>query len=319
MLNWNDSVIGSRLLKRLVLTFVDAHDLQLLATCICVLGGSKETIKLIDIQDKDDINMNMIGNNNNNNNSNNQGKNNKETAGQAGRWGNGKNMNMNNLKKLFDRALISYSQVLSRWGLLHRALEVKKHIPQHDVSENEDGDRILQEENPSILCSAGSCFRCGTIENLCVDDSQNSQNTNTTTNNTINTNTNGNDDKTDGKIWWCQECNDRSTYCSVCHLSVKGTGFFCIGCGHGGHAHHIKSWLQSSVECATGCGCRCAELAISQRISSFPKAFSNDIRTYASSSDETGSSESESTGSDRSVSDDSSDYDDEDDESGRLV
>ena len=63
-------------------------------------------------------------------------------------------------------------------------------------------------------------------------------------------------------LWWCRSCKDFSSYCSLCQLPLRGSAFVCIGCGHGGHASCLKHWFKSSVECATGCGCRCAELAV---------------------------------------------------------
>ena len=64
-------------------------------------------------------------------------------------------------------------------------------------------------------------------------------------------------------LWWCQNCKDFSVYCSLCQLPLRGSAFICVGCGHGGHVSCVKNWFKSSVECATGCSCRCAELALS--------------------------------------------------------
>jgi hypothetical protein len=45
--------------------------------------------------------------------------------------------------------------------------------------------------------------------------------------------------------------------CSICQLPVRGMHAWCQGCGHGGHAHHMREWFQTSLECPTGCGHRC--------------------------------------------------------------
>ena len=45
--------------------------------------------------------------------------------------------------------------------------------------------------------------------------------------------------------------------CGVCQLPVRGLYAWCQGCGHGGHAVHMRDWFEKNVECPTGCGHRC--------------------------------------------------------------
>jgi hypothetical protein len=45
---------------------------------------------------------------------------------------------------------------------------------------------------------------------------------------------------------------------------VRGYGYFCPQCGHGGHPNHIKKWFEVNSECPSGCGCRCGDLGVSQ-------------------------------------------------------
>ena len=45
--------------------------------------------------------------------------------------------------------------------------------------------------------------------------------------------------------------------CGVCQLPVRGLYAWCQGCGHGGHAAHMRQWFEKNVECPTGCGHRC--------------------------------------------------------------
>ena len=45
--------------------------------------------------------------------------------------------------------------------------------------------------------------------------------------------------------------------CSVCQLPVRGVLVWCQGCGHGGHADHMRKWFEKSLECPTGCGHVC--------------------------------------------------------------
>mmetsp|Transcript_63395 Transcript_63395/g.141339 ORF Transcript_63395/g.141339 Transcript_63395/m.141339 type:complete len:130 (-) Transcript_63395:73-462(-) len=47
------------------------------------------------------------------------------------------------------------------------------------------------------------------------------------------------------------------TYCSVCQLPVRGLYAWCQGCGHGGHASHMRQWFEHNVNCPAGCGHRC--------------------------------------------------------------
>ena len=48
MLNWNCSIIGGRLLRKLLLMLVESHELQLLASVVCILGGSNHALKLLE-------------------------------------------------------------------------------------------------------------------------------------------------------------------------------------------------------------------------------------------------------------------------------
>lgn len=45
---------------------------------------------------------------------------------------------------------------------------------------------------------------------------------------------------------------------------VRGYGYFCPQCGHGGHPDHIKKWFEVNSECPSGCGCRCGDLGVTQ-------------------------------------------------------
>ncbi len=57
-----------------------------------------------------------------------------------------------------------------------------------------------------------------------------------------------------------RECETVSKSCSVCQLTLRGIGMYCIACGHGGHPEHISAWFEAGNEaCPTGCSCRCME------------------------------------------------------------
>ena len=55
---------------------------------------------------------------------------------------------------------------------------------------------------------------------------------------------------------WCP-CNRAMARCSMCELPVRGRYVWCQGCGHGGHAKHMREWFEGSNECPSGCGCHC--------------------------------------------------------------
>ena len=61
---------------------------------------------------------------------------------------------------------------------------------------------------------------------------------------------------------WCSSCKDYALTCSLCQMAIRGAGYFCTFCGHGGHTDHMREWFEQTVECAAGCGCRCGELAM---------------------------------------------------------
>jgi hypothetical protein len=62
-----------------------------------------------------------------------------------------------------------------------------------------------------------------------------------------------------GDDFWCTPCRSYAFRCCLCEQVLRGMGFFCPGCGHGGHGDHIKQWFLSSPDCPMGCGCRCAD------------------------------------------------------------
>ncbi|TYZ63145.1 hypothetical protein PybrP1_008228 [[Pythium] brassicae (nom. inval.)] len=55
----------------------------------------------------------------------------------------------------------------------------------------------------------------------------------------------------------CGACHDFAVKCSVCQLVVRGQSMFCMTCGHGGHAAHLREWFEFEAACPTGCGCWC--------------------------------------------------------------
>lgn len=57
----------------------------------------------------------------------------------------------------------------------------------------------------------------------------------------------------------CGSCRDFAVKCSICQLVVRGQSMFCMTCGHGGHAEHLRDWFEHESSCPTGCGCWCKQ------------------------------------------------------------
>jgi len=224
LLCWADSVLGCGLLRRVLLFLSHHHDVQLLATCVCVLGGPAQTIALMNPhQDTQELTI--------------------SDSGSLQSLFNPQQDQINNLRGLLDRALACYADILCRWGALTKAVEVAKHNTAFSAINN----RSLIDR--TVIGVGVTCSRCSSAAS--VKTSSNNSNI--------------------PAIYWCLDCRDFAVYCAVCMTSVRGTAFFCASCGHGGHPEHVKTWFEHSVECPTGCGCRCAELGVSSHATSFAK------------------------------------------------
>ncbi|WAR12457.1 WDR59-like protein [Mya arenaria] len=57
----------------------------------------------------------------------------------------------------------------------------------------------------------------------------------------------------------CGSCKNQAFRCIICHTGVRGASNFCLNCGHGGHASHMREWFKTEIMCPTGCGCQCAK------------------------------------------------------------
>jgi hypothetical protein len=61
----------------------------------------------------------------------------------------------------------------------------------------------------------------------------------------------------EGGGWQCHRCEKLTSWCSVCHRTVRGLFVWCQGCGHGGHLHHMQDWFSGHPTCPAGCGHSC--------------------------------------------------------------
>ena len=298
-MNWHGSSIGAPLLQRLLVLLIKHRELQLLATVVCILGGSARTMEFLS-----DHHVSV-----------------KESAASTSSQERSASTAINSgyrnlaewsqklpaLEQLLERSLISYEHILSRWGRLQLATQVRKHFNGYYVQQS-SGEIIFASDslyNPKlttpvvqagqpfpiasvisqaapILCVDNMCFTCGSdVINLSISEA------NATTH--------------QSELWQCQNCRSRISYCAVCHLPLRTTCLFCAGCGHGGHIGCIKNWAVVSHECATGCGCRCAHLGVAMRSAGRhdgvqrPEYVAFDSSSHSSLSD---SSESSSSSSD---------------------
>lgn len=91
MISWKSSVLGNSLLCRIIVYLIQLRDIQTLATVICVLGGSVQTVFLLNYSSK----PSNLG------------------------------LSFPITTSYFERLLWTYSDVLSRWSALLQAAEVK--------------------------------------------------------------------------------------------------------------------------------------------------------------------------------------------------
>ncbi|XP_052816211.1 GATOR complex protein WDR59-like isoform X3 [Mya arenaria] len=119
----------------------------------------------------------------------------------------------------YDHILKMYADILARWGLRNQAVHIKKHVT------------IPPEPHAGIVDSTGciefgvNCFYC----------------------------------KADVRGVKCGSCKNQAFRCIICHTGVRGASNFCLNCGHGGHASHMREWFKTEIMCPTGCGCQCAK------------------------------------------------------------
>jgi hypothetical protein len=114
---------------------------------------------------------------------------------------------------------------------------------------------------------------------------------------------------------WCYNCNVDAFSCSICQTSIKGIGYFCPSCGHGGHPSHMKEWFELRGECATGCGCRCGEyMPVNLSSGTFLFKRDNETRSISIDDDERLSIDISCDISDEDDHSQDSDTDDEDDD-----
>jgi hypothetical protein len=64
---------------------------------------------------------------------------------------------------------------------------------------------------------------------------------------------------------YCNNCQSFGINCCICEQSLRGSALFCGACGHGGHVKELSEWFVQHTECASGCGCRCSNLAFDQQ------------------------------------------------------
>ena len=119
-----------------------------------------------------------------------------------------------------------YAEILFRWGEFIRASEVLKYCPEIK-SPDHSGLGIVLTRKASLILLEPVCF----CEHC----------------------------RRESKCSVCLICNRCTSVCAVCRGAVRGPCTYCMICGHGGHATHIKAWFNEEDTCPTGCGCVCPQ------------------------------------------------------------
>ncbi|KAI9464767.1 hypothetical protein F5148DRAFT_1276407 [Russula earlei] len=118
--------------------------------------------------------------------------------------------------------VLAYAEVLFRWRLLHKRIELLKAVDQFlRLSADSPFTFGHSELGISILC-----IRCGQPTASCIQSA-------------------------------CTACGTRleMPQCSICRLPVKGLSFHCLSCHH---VSHLSCWRsRQSAACTTGCSCHC--------------------------------------------------------------
>lgn len=146
----------------------------------------------------------------------------------------------------YDLYIQRYAELVFRWGLLTKRVELLKHLSRRVPST--DGLQMvpssLGNKNDLEMGSdrsakygisfGGTCHRCSAA--ISTSDSN-----------------------------VCSNCRDYAVRCSLCDNAVRGLFTVCARCGHGGHLNHIMSWFMAETKCPTGCGCDCVFSSLDTR------------------------------------------------------
>lgn len=140
------------------------------------------------------------------------------TVTESYRWRDLRSTSLNHQESLHQSYKLAYAEVLHRWGLLYARADLLKHAPTSQIVINGD-----QQQHRGVEFVT-ECADCG-------EKARDSH---------------------------CSRCRRYAFSCAVCRVSVRGSANFCLVCGHGGHAQHVRDWFGAGNQtCPTGCGCSC--------------------------------------------------------------
>ena len=244
---WKESTLGQSLLRRIINYLIQTSDVQTLATVVCLLGGSSDTMTLL-------VSDNFH----------------KSVA----------DLSHDNLEfdkciislhkaisfEYFERLLKSYANILYSCGSLLQATEVNKYLYAsldniYDLR-NEFNDRNSFRNNNGSGSSNGCNDDFDTLIEINQSNEEHVSNSSVysycMTSVGINCyKCNKRAESIKSSAMWCQNCNSYALSCSICQDIIRGTILFCTACGHGGHPAHLKKWFELNTECPSGCDCRC--------------------------------------------------------------
>jgi WD repeat-containing protein 59 len=147
----------------------------------------------------------------------------------------------------YDLYIQRYAELVFRWGLLTKRVELLKHLsrrvpstngeqmtPTYQVHKDDWGNIGSDVSTKYGISFGGTCHRCSAA--ISTSDSI-----------------------------VCSNCRDYAVRCSICDNAVRGLFTVCARCGHGGHLNHIMSWFMMETKCPTGCGCDCVFSSLDPR------------------------------------------------------
>jgi hypothetical protein len=215
---WEASALGGPLLRRIFAHLRAQGDIQTLSTAICIMGDTVYAAALLTRPPSGGSSTAIIPSMN--------------------RLDIVKEKNDMLSVEDLDRTLLAYSDVLARWGLLSKSVEVLNHISSTSAIHGKRGVESAW-VNLSVKCRiCSSSVACTSSSTSMLSHDAN--------------------DSVSAVL--CGDCKNFPLYCYVCDCSLRGIGCFCSECGHGGHVAHMAMWFEQNSECPACCGCRCAEV-----------------------------------------------------------
>ena len=126
----------------------------------------------------------------------------------------------------YENYLLSYANLLYRWGHLVVRAEVLKRLAHPQALELSDTSRVTPRP---LSCGVSFLPVCAQCTTPVTDEGTN----------------------------FCRNCNDFAFRCSISDIPIRGRFAWCPMCRHGGDPLLMNEWFSANSTCPTGCGCEC--------------------------------------------------------------